>query len=48
MLKEPEVGAKFREQGAVPGSGSAEDLGRFVHAEYDRYQKIVRAANIKE
>jgi tripartite-type tricarboxylate transporter receptor subunit TctC len=48
VLKEPEVSAKLREQGAVPGSGSAEDLGRFVRAEYDRYQKIVRNANIKE
>jgi tripartite-type tricarboxylate transporter receptor subunit TctC len=48
VLKEPEVSGKMREQGAVPGSGSAEDLGKFVHAEYDRYVKIVRSANIKE
>jgi tripartite-type tricarboxylate transporter receptor subunit TctC len=48
VLKDPEVGGKLREQGAVPGSGSAEDLGRFVRAEYERYQRIVRAANIKE
>ena len=48
VLKEPEVAAKLREQGAVPGSGSAEDLGRFVQAEHERYAKIVRSANIKE
>jgi tripartite-type tricarboxylate transporter receptor subunit TctC len=48
VLKEPAIAGKLREQGAVPGTGSAEDLGRFVHTEYDRYQKIVRAANIKE
>jgi tripartite-type tricarboxylate transporter receptor subunit TctC len=48
VLKEPEVAAKLREQGAVPGTGSAEDLGRFVRAEYGRYEKIVRSANIKE
>lgn len=48
VLKDPEVRAKLQEQGAVPGSGSAEDLGRFVQAEYARNQKIVQAANIKE
>ncbi|MDA7415083.1 tripartite tricarboxylate transporter substrate binding protein [Xenophilus arseniciresistens] len=48
VLKEPEVRAKLLEQGAQPGSGSAEDLGRFVQAEAARNQKIVQAANIKE
>ena len=32
----------------MPGSGSAEELGRFVQSEYVRNQKIVQAANIKE
>jgi tripartite-type tricarboxylate transporter receptor subunit TctC len=48
VLKEPEVRAKLQEQGALPGSGSAEELGRFVRAEFARNQKIVQAANIKE
>ncbi len=48
VLKDPEVRAKLQEQGALPGSGSAEELGRFVQAEYARNQKIVQAANIKE
>lgn len=48
VLKEPEVAAKLREQGALPGSGSAEELGRFVQAEAVRYREIVRRANIKE
>jgi tripartite-type tricarboxylate transporter receptor subunit TctC len=48
VLKDPEVAARLREQGAVPGSGSAEDLGRFVQAEHARYQDIVRKAGIKE
>ena len=48
VLKEPEVRAKLTEQGALPGSGSAEELGKFVQAEYARNQKIVQAANIKE
>ncbi|WP_077003428.1 tripartite tricarboxylate transporter substrate binding protein [Variovorax sp. KK3] len=48
VLKDPEVRAKLQEQGAVPGSGSAEELGKFVQGEYARNQKIVQAANIKE
>ena len=48
VLKDPDIVAKFREQGAVPGAGSADDLGRFVRAESVRYGRIVRAANIKE
>jgi tripartite-type tricarboxylate transporter receptor subunit TctC len=48
VLKDPEVRAKLQEQGAVPGSGSPEQLGQFVKSEYARNQKIVQAANIKE
>jgi tripartite-type tricarboxylate transporter receptor subunit TctC len=48
VLKEPEVAAKLREQGAVPGSGPADQLGAFVRAEAQRYQQIVKRANIKE
>jgi len=48
VLKDPEVRAKLIEQGAQPGSGSAEDLGKFVRTEAARNQKIVQAANIKE
>jgi len=48
VLKDPEVRTKLQEQGALPGSGSAEELGKFVQAEYARNQKIVQAANIKE
>ncbi|SEA87336.1 tripartite tricarboxylate transporter substrate binding protein [Variovorax sp. YR216] len=48
VLKDPEIRAKLQEQGALPGSGSAEELGQFVRAEYARNQKIVQSANIKE
>ena len=48
VLKDPEVRTKLTEQGALPGSGSAEELARFVQAEYARNRKIVQAANIKE
>lgn len=48
VLKDPEVRAKLQEQGALPGGGSAAELGAFVKAEYARNQKIVQTANIKE
>ena len=48
VLKDPEVRSKLQEQGALPGSGTAEELGKFVQSEYARNQKIVQAANIKE
>lgn len=48
VLADPEVRTKLLEQGAVPGSGSAQDLGQFVRSEYARNQKIVQTANIKE
>ena len=48
VLEEPQVRAKLAEQGALPGSGSAQELGKFVQAEYARNQKIVQTANIKE
>ncbi len=48
VLNEPEVRAKLQDQGALPGSGSAEDLGRFAQAEYARNQKIVQGVNFKE
>jgi tripartite-type tricarboxylate transporter receptor subunit TctC len=48
VLKDPQVRDKMQEQGALPGSGSSEDLGKFVRAEYARNEKIVKAANIKE
>lgn len=48
VLKSDEVRAKFAEQGATAGSGSAAEFGAFVRAEYTRNQKIVQRANIKE
>lgn len=48
VLKSDEVRAKMLEQGALSGSGSAADLGRFVQREQARYAHIVQAANIKE
>lgn len=47
VLKLPEIQAKFREQGAVPGNTTAQEFAKFVQAEYARNAQIVRAANIK-
>ncbi|MET0209072.1 MAG: tripartite tricarboxylate transporter substrate-binding protein, partial [Burkholderiaceae bacterium] len=48
VLNEAEIRAKLQDQGALPGSGSAEDLGRFAQAEYARNQKVVQGVNFKE
>ncbi|MES2362167.1 MAG: tripartite tricarboxylate transporter substrate binding protein [Pseudomonadota bacterium] len=48
VLKSDEVRAKLLEQGALSGSGSPAELGRFVQREQARYARIVQAANIKE
>ncbi|PIF77822.1 tripartite-type tricarboxylate transporter receptor subunit TctC [Variovorax sp. 54] len=48
VLQEEGVRAKLAEQGALPGSGTPEAFGKFVHAEYARNQKIVQTANIRE
>ena len=48
VLALPEVRARMQEQGARPGSGSAQDFGRFVLREQTRYAQAVKAAGIKE
>src|SRR5205085_7920308 len=48
VLREPGVSARLREQGAVPGAGPAEELASFVRTEHERYQAIVRSANIRD
>lgn len=48
ILHSEDVKARMTEQGAIAGSGSAADFGRFVQREQERYARIVRAANIKE
>ena len=48
VLAEPEIRAKLQEQGALPGTGSAEELGRFAQAEYARNQKVVQGVNFKD
>jgi tripartite-type tricarboxylate transporter receptor subunit TctC len=47
-LQEPEVVARLRDQGALPGRGSPEDLGRFAQAEFERNQKLVKTIQFKD
>jgi tripartite-type tricarboxylate transporter receptor subunit TctC len=48
VLRSEDVKAKMAEQGAIGGSGTAADFGRFVAREQERYARIVKAANIRE
>ena len=48
VLKIEEVRGKLADGGALVGSGNAAAFGRFVLAEQARFEKIAKAANIKE
>ncbi|MDB5873523.1 MAG: tripartite tricarboxylate transporter substrate binding protein [Ramlibacter sp.] len=48
VLRSDEIRAKMQEQGAIGGSGSPAEFASFVQREQDRYERIVKAANIKE
>jgi tripartite-type tricarboxylate transporter receptor subunit TctC len=48
VLAQPEVRAKLQDQGATAGSGSAEEFGKFVASEQQRYAQIVKAAGIRD
>ncbi|MDX3906561.1 MAG: tripartite tricarboxylate transporter substrate binding protein [Pigmentiphaga sp.] len=45
-LRDPEVIAKFKEQGADPQSSSPQELGEFVKSEVARWKKVVEAAKL--
>ena len=42
-----EVKQRFEEQGAEPGGGSPEQTGRFIKAESDKWNKVIKSANVK-
>jgi tripartite-type tricarboxylate transporter receptor subunit TctC len=48
VLQASDVQAQLATQGALPGSGSAQDFAEFVKSEQARYERIVKTANIKE
>ncbi len=45
-LKDPAILAKLKELGGVPIPGSAEDFAKLVKSETDKWEKVVRAANL--
>lgn len=46
VLANPQVRAHLLEQGEQPAGGSAENFGKFIKAEVDKYANIVRSAKI--
>lgn len=47
VLLDPEVQRAIVESGGQPGSGSAEDFGRFITAERAKWSKVIQQAQIK-
>ena len=48
VLRAEDVRARMAEQGAAGGCGSPQDFARFVQREQERYERVVKAANIRE
>jgi tripartite-type tricarboxylate transporter receptor subunit TctC len=46
-LADPKLKARFADFGGTPLTGSPADLGRFIAAETEKWDKVIRAANIK-
>ena len=46
-LREPEIGGRLAEQGAVPGGGTPEAFGRFMEAERARLEPVVRGSGMR-
>ena len=47
LLKEPEVGNIMANQGLTPAGGTPEELRDLIRSDFERWNKIVREANIK-
>ncbi len=46
-LRDPEVGGRLTEQGAILGGGAPESFGRFMEAERARLEPVIRGAGIR-
>jgi tripartite-type tricarboxylate transporter receptor subunit TctC len=46
-LSEPEVAQRLTSQGADPAPGSAEELGRYMRVDHERWKKVIKSAGIK-
>ena len=42
----PDVKSRFAEQGAEPRGWSPEQTGRFIQAESDKWNKVIKSANV--
>ncbi len=45
-LAQPDVRARFAEQGAEPRGWAPDESGRFIRAESERWRKVIRSANV--
>jgi tripartite-type tricarboxylate transporter receptor subunit TctC len=45
-LKDPDILAKLKNLGGIPIPGTPEDFGKIVASETDKWEKVVRAANL--
>ena len=45
-LAQPDVRQKFQDQGANPRGWSPEETGRFIRGESEKWQKVIRTANV--
>ena len=46
-LAAPDIKDKLMTQGLIPAPMTPEQLGQFIREDYERWAKVVRAANVK-
>ena len=46
-IKEPDLIAKFAQQGMTPAGGSPEEFGKLIHTEVTQWMEVAKTANIK-
>ncbi len=46
-LRDPEIGGRLAEQGAVPGGGTPEAFGRFMEAERAKLEPVIRGSGMR-
>ena len=45
-LKDPDILAKLKNLGGIPIAGTPEEFGKIVASETDKWEKVVRAADL--
>ncbi len=46
-LRDPEIGGRLAEQGAVPGGGTPAEFGRFMEAERAKLEPVIRGSGMR-